>query len=344
VLAHQHLAGLKQNDLHMGNFVVTDSEIYTLDAGSVDARFMGSQLPEDASLENLGVFFAQFYPDMDRLIDDVFHEYVKKRGWSPQKDRYTRLMKSVHSQRTNRKRKYLKKIYRECTSYICQKTWNRFLVCGRQYHKEDILPLLNEPDIYMAKGQLLKNGNTATLAVVNIGGLRLVVKRYNIKSGWHALKRCLRPSRAWKSWKNAHRLILLGIPTPRPIALVEHRWGPLRAKAYFISEYVEGTNVNHLARQGQLKNNNLQNLIDQFVGILQLFADASLSHGDFKATNFLVEAGKILITDLDAMAEHRFRWSLQRAFRKDCKRLMKNWRGMPDIEKPFQEGLQRVVV
>jgi tRNA A-37 threonylcarbamoyl transferase component Bud32 len=196
----------------------------------------------------------------------------------------------------------------------------------------------------MAKGRLLKDGNTATLALVNVGGLRLVVKRYNIKNAWHALKRCLRPSRAWKSWKNAHRLELLGIPTPRPMALLENRWGPLRSKAYFITEYIEAITLNDLLCSGKVEENNLIDLIEQFVEMLQLFVDASLSHGDFKATNFLVDAGQISITDLDAMREHRFRWLHRRAFRKDCKRLMKNWEGLAEIEKTFQERLQNLAL
>ena len=344
VIADQHLAGLKQDDLHMGNFVLAGREIYIVDGGSVDSRLMGSQLPKEESLKNLGLFFAQFSPGYDCLISKVFHGYAEKRGWSPQEDLYPRLMKLVHSQRAKRKRKYLKKIYRESSSYVCRISWNRFFVYSRELQKEDILLLLKNPDTFMAKGRLLKDGDTATLALVKVGGLRLVVKRYNIKNAWHALKRCLRPSRAWKSWKNAHRLALLGIPTPRPIALVENRWGPLRSKAYFITEYIEANNLNHLLRPGKVEENNLKDFTEQLMTMLQLFADASLSHGDFKATNFLVDAGKISIADLDAMREHRFRWLYRRAFRKDCKRLMKNWKGLPEIEKTFQEWLRKLVV
>ncbi len=344
VIADQHSAGLKQDDLHMGNFVLAGNEIYTVDGGSVDSRLMGSQLSEEESLKNLGLFFAQFYPGYDRLIYKVFGGYVEKRGWSPLEDLYARLIKSVHSQRAKRKRKYLKKIYRESSSYVCRISWNRFLVYSRDLQKEDILPLLKDPDAFMAKGRLLKDGNTATLALVNVGGLSLVVKRYNIKNAWHALKGCLRPSRAWRSWKNAHRLAALGIPTPRPIALMENRWGPLRSKAYFISEYIEAINLSHLLRPGKVEENNLKDLIEQFVEMLQLFADASLSHGDFKATNFLVGAGQISITDLDAMREHHFRWLYRRAFRKDCKRLMKNWKGLPEVEKTFHERLQNLAL
>ncbi len=125
---------------------------------------------------------------------------------------------------------------------------------------------------------------------------------------------------------------------------MENRWGPLRSKAYFITEYIEANNLSHLLRPGKVEEINLKDLVEQFVVILQLFADAFLSHGDFKATNFLVDQGQISITDLDAMREHRYRWLYRRAFRKDCKRLMKNWEGLAEIEKTFQERLQNLVV
>jgi RIO-like serine/threonine protein kinase len=128
------------------------------------------------------------------------------------------------------------------------------------------------------------------------------------------------------------------------MAFLENRWGPLRSKVYFINEYIEANTLSHLLRPGKVEEINLKDLVEQFVKMLQLFADASLSHGDFKATNFLVDQGQISITDLDAMREHRFRWLHCRAFRKDCKRFMKNWKGMPEIEKTFQERLQNLAL
>ena len=81
----------------------------------------------------------------------------------------------------------------------------------------------------------LKRGRTATLARVEVNGRQLVIKRYNIKGPVHALSRSWRPSRAWHSWLEGHRLNFLGIATPRPLALVEQRAGPLRGKARWVS-------------------------------------------------------------------------------------------------------------
>jgi tRNA A-37 threonylcarbamoyl transferase component Bud32 len=250
----------------------------------------------------------------------------------------------INHRQAKRRRKYLKKIYRECLSYVCRRSWHRYIVYSRELQKEDILPLLNDPDKFMVKGRLLKDGNTCTLALVNVGGLGLVVKRYNIKNVRHALKRCLRPSRAWKSWKNAHRLTLLGIPTPRPMALVENRWGPLRSKAYFITEYIEAITLKNLFCSGIVEEKALKDVIEQFVDVLQRFADASMCHGDFKATNFLVAGEQIWVTDLDSMQEHRFSRPFRRAFKKDCKRFMKNWINLPEVEKTFKIHLSRLKV
>jgi tRNA A-37 threonylcarbamoyl transferase component Bud32 len=177
-----------------------------------------------------------------------------------------------------------------------------------------------------------------------VGSRRLVVKRYNIKNVWHAFKRSPRPSRAWKSWRNAHRLALLGILTPKPIAFMEKRWGPFRSKAYFITEYVEGIHLSRLLGSGRMKERNLKGLIDRFVGMLQSFIDASLSHGDFKATNFIVAREQIWLIDLDSMREHRFRWPFRKAFKKDCKRFMENWVNLPEVEKIFAIHLSRLKV
>jgi hypothetical protein len=74
-------------------------------------------------------------------------------------------------------------------------------------------------------------------------GRALLIKRYNLKNLRHALGRLWRPSRAWHSWREAHRLLFFDIPTPRPLALIEERCGPLRRRAWLICEYCPGPNL-----------------------------------------------------------------------------------------------------
>jgi len=70
-----------------------------------------------------------------------------------------------------------------------------------------------------------------------------------------------------------------------------------------------------------------------------LLCDAAISHGDLKATNFIVTSRGLYVTDLDAMREYRLRWRFRRAIKRDCKRLMKNWMDLPEVAKIFRDQL-----
>ncbi len=341
VIACQHEAGLKQDDLHMRNFLLAGNGIYTIDGATVDTRQMGRPLSEAKSLRNLGQVFAQIYPRFDSFILKAFQVYCKKRAWPLRPDLHARLIKEVRNRRNSRKSDYLKKVYRECSAFVCRKGWDHFMVYDRSFHNDAMTSLLDDPDTMIKGRSLLKDGNTSTVALVEADGHRLVVKRYNIKNTWHGFKRCLRPSRAWVSWHNAHRLLLLGILTPKPIALLEKRWGPFRSKAYFITEYVEGTDAYHLFHSNTAEGIKIEGVAKLFGELLRLLADARISHGDFKATNFIVANGGLFLTDLDAMCEHQFVWRFRSAFRRDCERFMKNWEDLGEVAEIFRAELNR---
>jgi tRNA A-37 threonylcarbamoyl transferase component Bud32 len=339
VIAKQHQAGLKQDDPHLGNFLLAEEDIYTIDGAAVDIRQIGKPLSKAQSLRNLGLFFAQLNPRFDRLAANAFEIYAEQRQWPLDKRLRSQLLKEICSQRNHRKKRYLTKIYRECSDFVCRKAWDFFLVCDRSFYHGSAVPFLTNPDPFLDADAKIKDGNTSTVALVDMDGQRLVVKRYNIKNPWHAMTRAIRPSRAWISWRNSHRLNILGIPTPKPVALLEKRWGPFRYKAYFVTEYVSGMDAHGWFHSDLSKKKDAEDLVKQFRKLLQSLADASISHGDLKATNFIVTSQGLCTTDLDAMCEHRFRWQFVRAFRQDLDRLRRNWATLPQIDEMFREQL-----
>jgi len=277
-------------------------------------------------------------PQFDHLLPDAVSVYLKNRSWVKSSRLSHRLNRQLRMERRKREKKYLKKIYRKSSAYVCQKTWTRFRICDRIRHTKNMQYFLDNPDAFIPEDKLLKDGNSSTVARVEVDHRSLVVKRYNLKSFWHALRRCPRPSRAWHSWGSAHRLTLHGISTPRPVAFIENRWGLFRSKAYFITEYAPGVDVYHWFHSGKGDAATGQIIIEMFRRLLGQLHDARITHGDLKATNFIFSDDTLMVIDLDAMRSYRWAGPIfRRKFRKDCRRLMQNWQDLPEIEKQFNK-------
>jgi tRNA A-37 threonylcarbamoyl transferase component Bud32 len=342
LIANQHEAGLKQDDPHRRNFLLSDGDIYSIDGDAIDVRQMGRPLSKRASLKNLGLFFAQFYPQFDHLITRAFCSYTETRSWPIKSNLNSSLTRTVNRWRKKRQQVYFKKIFRDCSAYVCKKGWHHYMVCDRTFYGNAMDRFFDDPAAAIKSGKLLKDGNSSTVALVKIGDKNLVVKRYNIKNYLHALKRSIRTSRARLSWKNAHRLNLLGILTPKPVAFYEKRFGPLRSTAYFITEFVAGTDVYHLSHSDTEINFDQETLANQFVELIQALVKALVRHGDFKATNFISTSAGLFVTDLDTMRTFKLKFRIRRAFKQDLERFMQNWIDLPETERLFQDKLKKI--
>ena len=207
-------------------------------------------------------------------------------------------------------------------------------MCVREAYCDELAELMEDPDKFIEAGLMLKNGNSSTVALVQLATRSLVVKRYNIKNSWHCLRRAFRKSRACRSWSNAHRMEFLGIPALKPVAMIENRVGPIRTTAYLITEFIEGPDALKCLRADP--NGDLEAI----TGILQELSNVQISHGDLKATNFVMTSEGPIMIDLDGMKEHGTRQSFEQAFSRDLERFMENWQDNPELKSRFA-GLLR---
>ena len=340
-IAGLHEGGLVQRDIHPANFLFSGDELYTIDADSVDTRSAGTPLGQWPSLVNLGLFLAQFAGNLEPYFSGLYRHYAGLRGWDESRCSFPELQRHISEQWDLRKGRYLRKIFRSSTEHICRRDWGRYSAWKRDWDGEDVRSFLADPDGYMKGGDVLKDGHSSTVVAVRMNGCRVAVKRYNLKNPWHALRRCLRKTRAAVSWRNAHLLGMLGVRTPDPVLLLENRWGILRGSSYFVSRYVEGRRYqeifeDHLHEEGCARDPRVQ----EFMRMLILLRNHRLSHGDMKATNFIESDGMLWVMDLDAMKEHGDETSHRRALAKDCARWMKNWDARPKVSHCFQESLR----
>ncbi|MES2821021.1 MAG: lipopolysaccharide kinase InaA family protein [Pseudomonadota bacterium] len=325
LIAGLHARGLWQADLHLDNLLRHAGRLYLIDGGSVQAQTPGQPLSRDRVLENLGVFFAQLPVELTPFIEELLVHYLLANGEHALP--LEGLLQAVAKVRRWRLRDYLKKIGRDCSLFSARIGAFGLRVVRREAEAE-LQPLLADLDRATELGHLYKTGGSATVARVELGGRPLVVKRYNIKHLAHWLKRCWRPSRAWHSWVAGHRLQLLGIATPRPLAVLERRWCWLRSRAYLITEYCGEQDI--IARFAPWVDSappaaELSALDALFTALLR----ERISHGDFKGHNLLWQdqdaGGRWVLIDLDAMRQHTSAARFARAYARDRARFLRNW-------------------
>jgi tRNA A-37 threonylcarbamoyl transferase component Bud32 len=340
-IAQLHARGLWQEDLHPDNLLLCDGRLYFIDGGGIRAQTPGKALSPKRALENLGMFYAQWPIGMEAGLSGALALYRAQNPDSGAGMHLSAFLRAVRRQRRGRLRDWLKKITRECSSF-CVRRKSAFGFCVLRRDAEKIIaPLLEDLDAHIRAGHLCKDGSTATVARVEASGQTFIIKRYNIKHFRHALSRCWRRSRAWHAWREGNRLLALGIPTAKPLALIERRWFWLSGVAYLVMEYLPGEDVLHRLQAGDVAANAVE-----IAAVGALFADlrrARLSHGDMKGSNliWLEKEARWALIDLDAMRAHHQSLTFMHAHKRDCARFLRNWSTDSSLGQHFFELLQK---
>lgn len=334
-IASLHAQGLWQDDLHLDNLLRHQGKLYLIDGGAIRAEKAGVPLSRATAIANLALFFAQFPGDFDPFLEELLVHYLLVNGEHSLP--LELLQREVLERRRARLAAYLKKLGRECTEFSVQRGLGGLRVVRRE--ELDLLrPLLRDPDGAIAAGKPLKQGGSSTVALIEVAGRPLVIKRYNIKGVGHWLKRFWRPSRAWHSWVEGNRLGFLGIATPKPLAVLERRWCGLRGRSYLITEYLSGDDL--LTRlPADLHPGAAERELQELRRLMASLRENRISHGDLKGTNLLWDQGRWVLIDLDALRQHSGEKRFRAAYRKDRARLLRNWPQGSSFQESIRSGI-----
>lgn len=342
-LAALHAAGAWQDDVHFDNFLHDGQLIYAVDGGGVQREPRGTARmvvddDELVGLDNLALLHAQLHLDDDACAELSLPLYVAARGWPVDAGRHARFLLAIAAHRARRMRRYLVKVFRDCTEFQVTKSARAFTVWERAL-EDELKGILSDPDLAIAAGEVLKAGRTATVARVRGRQQSWVIKRYNRKGALHTLGHAARRTRAELSWRNAQRLKLLGLPTAHPVALHVETLGPLRGRSYFIMAEVPGMPLDRkVGIEWQPDEPARVALTKIFAGLLS----QRLVHGDLKASNFMVTNTGVQLIDLDGMREVPNRDLFNELFAKDLARFRANWLAWPALTAWFEQVLPRV--
>lgn len=183
-----------------------------------------------------------------------------------------------------------------------------------------------------------KGGNTCTVGLMQMPipirngdidaklSASIVIKRYNMKSGFHAVARSVRTTRAATSWANAHRLMQLGVKANLPVALLELRsfFGLFASKSYFLMAYIDAPDVAAYFAKTQDKALRAATIHQLTMLFFRMYL-MQISHGDLKSTNIKIVDNAPVLIDLDSLKQHQYSWFATRRHARDLRRFMRNW-------------------
>ncbi len=317
-LARQHIKGVIQSDLHLGNFLVKGEEVIILDPATM--RFGWRHVGRYRSVKQLALLTSILSERASAEMEVVFRQYAAARDW-PVRPKDLERFRDAHRRHRRRAierglRKFLRSNRRH--EVIGRESWvgvveRAFLAAT------DLDALTVGLDQAMKDGQVLKDGRTSLVSQTKLGNGDVVIKRYNHKSLLHSVRHTLKGSRARHCWLSANRLMLLGIPTARPLAYMERRRGLLIWESYFISGYVEGQRFHDFLQSDRSETERAEAMAD-VSRVLSDLAEHRITHGDMKRSNILISRDGPVLTDLDAMTVHSWRWTTEVSHRKDMAR------------------------
>ncbi len=304
-LAKQHNKGVLQKDLHLGNFLLANNKIFALDVGQM--RFFQGEVGRKRSISQLAMLISCL-PEIN--TEKLCERYFESRSWRYEKPDEIYFQKKLAVHKKKVLRKWLKKSLRTNKRHLKIKSNRYTAVFDRSLCQQaEPLDFLEQIDLLMDKGQILKNGKTCYVSRLMWNGTNVVVKRYNHKGFIHSLRHTLKRTRARRGWLHGHRLGVLGIATPVPLAYIEQRRKKLIWKSYLVTEYVEGQKLHDFLQNRNISEEQRSTSIQQVKELIDKMGKYRITHGDLKHTNILVTDNGPVLTDLDGMKVHKWNWT-----------------------------------
>ncbi len=199
-----------------------------------------------------------------------------------------------------------KRCIRHSTVFEKKRTWAESYFGRKDFGKKpaDAAISLHCTELASGTARILKRASKSAVTLHALEGHgQVCVKGYRHVSLWYSLKNIFKKSRALKSWIAAHGLLVRGIDTPLPLAVLERTCGPLRRESFLITGLLpDARELNDYIRAadpGERK----ADFIASLAAMLRRVHDRGVYHADLKSNNILVqEAGpgwRFSLIDLD---------------------------------------------
>ena len=217
-MAQHHQVGVLQNDLHLGNFLIVNDELVTIDGDAVE--FIHS-LSTNKCYQQLGTLLAQSFPKYDLMLEGLIPQYFIERNIEISRHAIKQVLKNRTTARNFAKKSWIRKMYRESTHFKVVKTFSYQICMARDFVSEGL------------ENKVFELRNTSENKVVwTDKKYKYEATRYSKKL--NSERRYLKDSEASICWLNTHLKIFFGENTATPVALFISKVGPFHKIGYFV--------------------------------------------------------------------------------------------------------------
>jgi tRNA A-37 threonylcarbamoyl transferase component Bud32 len=307
-----HGAGLRQRDLHPGNVLCSgDGRQWMIDGAGIALSGWWRRGARDTA--NLALLLSSL-PPAERGVLERLRRSCAEIALPPP----AALARALAACDRARARLRARKALRDCRQFRVERAPARLLVLRRDREDAALRALLADPGAALGSGERLKAGNSATVTRVTAGARVLVIKHFHRR---RLLPAWLWPTRARRAWQNCARLARTGVAAPRALALLEERRWLRGGESWLVYEHMTGVTLADRLRAGTAG----ESVVRGIRGFFTALRAIGCSHGDCKASNFIVDGDALRVVDLDSMRTHRWHWTLERALAKDRERFVANF-------------------
>ncbi|HMK77284.1 MAG TPA: lipopolysaccharide kinase InaA family protein [Thermodesulfobacteriota bacterium] len=284
-------AGLFHQDLHGGNFLWEGGSLFLTD--SHRAKIMET-LSLSQRLWNLAHLFhslrkmwgeTEQLQFLDRYFDGMSGGHEKREIL------FDRIYPSMDRLLRRQWRSRTKRCLKESGEFMVQKERGLRYFHRRDFSLDRLKRMLDEHRALVRERPscLVKNSPEVNVSVLKDEGERISLKQFYYPHFWGRMKEYLRRSKGLKAWVAANGLRARGIPTLRPLALVERKdWMGLKESFLFMEAPASDLEMDRYVLKGFEDLKRKRFFVKGFARWLGGLHRMSVYHKDMKTCNILV--------------------------------------------------------
>jgi tRNA A-37 threonylcarbamoyl transferase component Bud32 len=284
-------AGLFHRDLHGGNFLWEEDSLYLTDLHR--ARIV-KRLSLKERLWNLSHLFhslRSIWGEREQL--QFLNHYFEGRFDDSQKREilHQKIYPVMDRLQKRQWRSRTKRCLKESTEFTVQMEKGIRYFHRRDFSMDRLKRVMEEhrDRVRTRPFSLVKYSPEVMVSILNDGGERICLKQFCYPHFWRRMKEYFRPSKGLRSWIAANGLRARGIPSLKPLGLVERKnWLGLKESFLFMEALEEDQEMDRYILKGFDDFKKKRFFIKAFARWLDGFHKMRLYHMDMKTCNILV--------------------------------------------------------